>query len=226
MSVLQRRCSRGPYEPTTERVLSVAFVAGRTQETVMRSRGAPGSVRATWSNSRDHDDGVVPSLEAHFASASALVETRRSGARCLILERLDVAACDRPPFRPWPRQLCSRCPRDSAFAWICRHGWRAGNEPTTPIRSDSGHSLHTCAGSSIPLPRTSPRRSPSDWKGVCPRSADPLWTRDLDNYLFPIARSLPPQYVSMWGTKARGPLRPADMEPPAIQLRRPEHRIL
>lgn len=33
---------------------------------------------------------------------------------------------------------------------------------------------------------------------------DPLWQRDLDNYLFPIARDLPPQYVSVWGTKGRG----------------------
>jgi|tagenome__1003787_1003787.scaffolds.fasta_scaffold20986645_4 hypothetical protein len=37
-----------------------------------------------------------------------------------------------------------------------------------------------------------------------PESADPLWARDLDNYLFPIARGLPPQYVSIWGTKSRG----------------------
>ena len=34
-------------------------------------------------------------------------------------------------------------------------------------------------------------------------SADPLWERDLDNYLFPIARELPPEYASVWGTKGR-----------------------
>jgi hypothetical protein len=34
-------------------------------------------------------------------------------------------------------------------------------------------------------------------------SIDPLWERDLDNYLFPIARGLPPRYVSVWGTKGR-----------------------
>jgi hypothetical protein len=32
-------------------------------------------------------------------------------------------------------------------------------------------------------------------------SVDPLWERDLDNYLFPIARGLPAEYVSVWGTK-------------------------
>jgi hypothetical protein len=34
-------------------------------------------------------------------------------------------------------------------------------------------------------------------------SIDPLWQRDLDNYLFPIARELPARYVSIWGTKGR-----------------------
>ena len=34
-------------------------------------------------------------------------------------------------------------------------------------------------------------------------SVDPLWQRDLDNYLFPIARELPARYVSIWGTKGR-----------------------
>ncbi|HEX5617811.1 MAG TPA: hypothetical protein VFX51_05300, partial [Solirubrobacteraceae bacterium] len=34
-------------------------------------------------------------------------------------------------------------------------------------------------------------------------SIDPLWQRDLDNYLFPIARELPTRYVSVWGTKGR-----------------------
>lgn len=33
---------------------------------------------------------------------------------------------------------------------------------------------------------------------------DPLWQRDLDNYLFPIARRMPKRYVSFWGTKSRG----------------------
>lgn len=32
---------------------------------------------------------------------------------------------------------------------------------------------------------------------------DPLWERDLDNYLFPIARGLGRRYVSIWGTKGR-----------------------
>ncbi len=30
-----------------------------------------------------------------------------------------------------------------------------------------------------------------------------VWQRDLDNYLFPIARELSSRYVSVWGTKAR-----------------------
>jgi hypothetical protein len=34
-----------------------------------------------------------------------------------------------------------------------------------------------------------------------PRGVDPLWQRDLDNYLFPIARSLPTRFVSLWATK-------------------------
>lgn len=33
---------------------------------------------------------------------------------------------------------------------------------------------------------------------------DPLWQRDLDNYLFPIARMLPHRVVSVWATKQRG----------------------
>ena len=35
------------------------------------------------------------------------------------------------------------------------------------------------------------------------QASDPMWARDLDNFLFPIARKLPPQYVSIWGTKGR-----------------------
>src|SRR4051812_30643881 len=34
-------------------------------------------------------------------------------------------------------------------------------------------------------------------------TVDPFWQRDLDNYLSPIARELPPRYVSVWGTKTR-----------------------
>jgi hypothetical protein len=34
-------------------------------------------------------------------------------------------------------------------------------------------------------------------------TADPLWERDLDNYLYPIARDLPARVVSVWGTKTR-----------------------
>lgn len=33
---------------------------------------------------------------------------------------------------------------------------------------------------------------------------DPLWQRDLDNYLFPIARTFPDRVVSVWATKQRG----------------------
>lgn len=36
-----------------------------------------------------------------------------------------------------------------------------------------------------------------------PDHIDPLWERDLDNYLFPIARELPRHVVSVWGTKGR-----------------------
>jgi hypothetical protein len=35
------------------------------------------------------------------------------------------------------------------------------------------------------------------------RDVDPLWERDLDNYLLPIARTLPERVVSVWGTKGR-----------------------
>jgi hypothetical protein len=38
-----------------------------------------------------------------------------------------------------------------------------------------------------------------------PNIIDPLWERDLDNYLFPIARGLPERVVSVWGTKGRSP---------------------
>jgi hypothetical protein len=38
-----------------------------------------------------------------------------------------------------------------------------------------------------------------------PDAADPLWERDLDNYLFPIARVMPERVVSVWGTKGRDP---------------------
>lgn len=34
-------------------------------------------------------------------------------------------------------------------------------------------------------------------------TVDPLWERDLDNYLFPIARAMPERVVSMCGTKGR-----------------------
>jgi hypothetical protein len=37
-----------------------------------------------------------------------------------------------------------------------------------------------------------------------PENTDPLWERDLDNYLYPIARTLPERVVSVWGTKGRG----------------------
>jgi hypothetical protein len=58
-------------------------------------------------------------------------------------------------------------------------------------------------------------------------SIDPLWERDLNNYLFPIARGLPPRYVSVWGTKGRArhsfvTVGPADaVTPPAW----PSHRV-
>lgn len=38
-----------------------------------------------------------------------------------------------------------------------------------------------------------------------PDRIDPLWERDLDNYLFPIARDLSSRVVSVWGTKGRAP---------------------
>jgi hypothetical protein len=44
---------------------------------------------------------------------------------------------------------------------------------------------------------------------------DPLWERDLDNYLFPIARSLPDRVVSIWGTKRRGARSFVRLEPAA-----------
>jgi hypothetical protein len=38
-----------------------------------------------------------------------------------------------------------------------------------------------------------------------PDAVDPLWERDLDNHLFPIARAMPERVVSVWGTKGRDP---------------------
>jgi hypothetical protein len=38
-----------------------------------------------------------------------------------------------------------------------------------------------------------------------PDTVDPLWERDLDNYLFPIVRAMPERVVSVWGTKGRDP---------------------
>ena len=46
-----------------------------------------------------------------------------------------------------------------------------------------------------------------------PDRIDPLWERDLDNYLFPIARELSPRVVSVWGTKGRGPRSFVRLEP-------------
>jgi hypothetical protein len=46
-----------------------------------------------------------------------------------------------------------------------------------------------------------------------PDNLDPLWERDLDNYLFPIARTLPDRVVSVWGTKRRGPSSTVHLEP-------------
>jgi hypothetical protein len=46
-----------------------------------------------------------------------------------------------------------------------------------------------------------------------PDAVDPLWERDLDNYLFPIARELPDQIVSFWATKARAPVSTVRLEP-------------
>jgi hypothetical protein len=42
---------------------------------------------------------------------------------------------------------------------------------------------------------------------------DPLWQRDLDNYLFPIARGLPDRVVCFWATKQRGEGSYASVEP-------------
>jgi hypothetical protein len=44
---------------------------------------------------------------------------------------------------------------------------------------------------------------------------DPLWERDLDNYLFPIARELPDRVVSVWGTKGRSTASFVRLEPAA-----------
>ena len=38
-----------------------------------------------------------------------------------------------------------------------------------------------------------------------PVDADPLWQRDLDNYLYPVVRALPARVVSCWATKGRAP---------------------
>jgi hypothetical protein len=42
---------------------------------------------------------------------------------------------------------------------------------------------------------------------------DPLWQRDLDNYLFPIARTLPARFVSLWVTKGLAEVSTVRVEP-------------
>lgn len=49
---------------------------------------------------------------------------------------------------------------------------------------------------------------------------DPLWERDLDNYLFPVVRTLPPRVVSVWGTKGRGMTSRVRIEP-AVEVGAP-----
>jgi hypothetical protein len=46
-----------------------------------------------------------------------------------------------------------------------------------------------------------------------PRGTDPLWERDLDNYLFPIARALPLRFVSLWVTKGLAEVSTVRVEP-------------
>lgn len=58
-----------------------------------------------------------------------------------------------------------------------------------------------------------------------PDRVDPLWERDLVNYLFPIARELPRHVVSVWGTKGRAPrsfvrLAPAEPADPGPEWQR------
>jgi hypothetical protein len=53
-----------------------------------------------------------------------------------------------------------------------------------------------------------------------PENTDPLWERDLDNYLYPIARTLPERVVSVRGTKGRGGPSTVRLEAavPAVEL--------
>jgi hypothetical protein len=46
-----------------------------------------------------------------------------------------------------------------------------------------------------------------------PRGVDPLWQRDLDNYLFPIARALSPRFASLWVTKGLAEVSTVRVEP-------------
>lgn len=55
-----------------------------------------------------------------------------------------------------------------------------------------------------------------------PDRIDPLWERDLDNYLFPIARDLSPRVVSVWGTKGRAPQSFVRLAPAALAVPGPE----
>jgi hypothetical protein len=49
-----------------------------------------------------------------------------------------------------------------------------------------------------------------------------LWQRDLDNYLFPIARTLPPRFVSLWATKGLLQNSTVRVEPARALTRPPE----
>jgi hypothetical protein len=49
-----------------------------------------------------------------------------------------------------------------------------------------------------------------------PADVDPLWERDLDNYLYPIARELPARVVSYWATKGRAPHSSVRLEPAPV----------
>jgi hypothetical protein len=50
---------------------------------------------------------------------------------------------------------------------------------------------------------------------------DPLWERDLDNYLFPIARTLPDRVACVWGTKGRAERSYVRLER-AVEVARPD----
>jgi hypothetical protein len=92
--------------------------------------------------------------------------------------------------------------------------WNARDHPDqVALRAWVGHVRERVAGAEATIDGELSLRLDI---GVADRG-DPLWQRDLDNYLSPVALSLPDRYVSVWATKSPG--RPSSVRVgPAVAL--------